>query len=140
MQGISFLPGWGEKNFQVLGKAFELITQIAASEVSLTKKDAFLAVGGLVPKLSDTKLKGPAFDALSALAEVVGPQFVCGQLHKQASLQKNPKVASLALAFKRSVASWSAILNKQPAVLRKLSADSPCPFLISPRPYCRAGA
>ena len=90
---MSFLPGWSEKNFQVLGKAFELVNQLAGSDVALSKKDAFVAVGGMVPKLSDSKLKGPAFNALSALAEVVGPQFICAQLHKQASAQKNPKVA-----------------------------------------------
>ena len=94
MQGISYLPGWGEKNFQVMGKAFELIAQIAGANV-ISKKDAFVALGGMVPKLSDSKLKGPASDALSALAEVVGPQFICAQLHKQASAQKNPKVLIL---------------------------------------------
>jgi cytoskeleton-associated protein 5 len=90
---MSLLPGWSEKNFQVLGKAFELVNQLAESDVALSKKDAFVALGGMVPKLSDSKLKGPAFGALSALAEVVGPQFICAQLHKQAAAQKNPKVA-----------------------------------------------
>ncbi len=92
---MSFLPGWNEKNFQVLGKAFELINQLAGSDAAISKKDAFLAVVGMVPKLSDSKLKSPAFGALSGLAEVVGPQFICAQLHKQASGQKNPKVPSM---------------------------------------------
>lgn len=78
-----------------MGKAFELITQIAGADVTISKKDAFVALGGMVPKLSDSKLKGPASDALLALAEVVGPQFICAQLHKQASAQKNPKVLVL---------------------------------------------
>ena len=92
---MSFLPGWNEKNFQVLGKAFELINQLAGSDAAISKKDAFLAVVGMVPKLSDSKLKSAAFGALSGLAEVVGPQFICAQLHKQASGQKNPKVPSM---------------------------------------------
>ncbi len=95
MQGMSHLPGWSEKNFQVMAKAFDLITQIAGADVTISKKDAFVALGGMVPKLSDGKLKGPVSDALTALAEVVGPQFICAQLHKQASAQKNPKVMML---------------------------------------------
>ena len=92
MQGLSHLPGWGEKNFQVLGKAFETLKQLAQAESGLGKKDAFVAITGLVGKLSDVKLKGPACEALSVLSEAVGPQFVCAQVHKQASSQKNPKV------------------------------------------------
>ena len=92
VQGLSHLPGWGEKNFQVLGKAFEIVKQLAQLETGLGKKDAFVAITGLVAKLSDGKLKGSACEALSALSEAVGPQFVCAQLHKQASSQKNPKV------------------------------------------------
>ena len=92
MQGLSHLPGWAEKNFQVLGKAFEIIKQVSEAESGFGKKDAFVAVTGLVAKLSDTKLKAPACEALSALAETVGPQFVCAQVHKQAAAQKNPKV------------------------------------------------
>lgn len=92
-QALSHLPGWAEKNFQVLAKAFQLIQGIAECEaVPLGKKEAFTAIQGLVPKLADSKLKGPACEALSSLSEAVGPQFVCAQLHKQAGLQKNPKV------------------------------------------------
>ena len=92
MQGLSHLPGWAEKNFQVLGKAFEIIKQVSEADSGFGKRDAFVAVTGLVAKLSDTKLKAPACEALSALAETVGPQFVCAQVHKQAAAQKNPKV------------------------------------------------
>lgn len=92
MQGLSHLPGWSEKNFQVLGKAFEIIKQLSQAESDFGKRDAFVAMTGLVAKLADTKLKTPACEALSALAETVGPQFVCAQVHKQAASQKNPKV------------------------------------------------
>ena len=96
-QGISYLPGWNEKNFQVLGKAFNVIRQVAEGDRTLTKKEAFVAVTGMVPKLSDSKLKGHVCDSLSALAEAVGPQFICAQLHKQAAAQKNPKVHMLVI-------------------------------------------
>ena len=82
----------------MLAKAFQLIQGIAECDAfALGKKEAFTALQGLVPKLTDTKLKGPACEALSALSEAVGPQFVCAQVHKQAGLQKNPKVGCGAL-------------------------------------------
>ena len=93
LQGLSYLPGWAEKNFQVLAKAFGVVQLLAeGGAANLGKKEAFAAIQGMVPKLADAKLKAPACAALSAVAEVVGPQFVCAQLHKQAALQKNPKV------------------------------------------------
>jgi len=45
-----------------------------------------------VDKVSDPKLKGAAGEALTALSESVGPQFVCTQLHKKAAAHKSPKV------------------------------------------------
>ena len=50
----------------------------------VNKKAAFISMGGLVDKISDIKLKGPAGDALFSIAENVGPQFVFTQLHKKA--------------------------------------------------------
>ena len=77
---------------QVMSKAFELISLVATESPSMTKKDAFLAIGGLVDKITDIKLKGPAGQALTATSEALGPQFVCMQLHKKAVAHKNPKV------------------------------------------------
>ncbi|KAK9814323.1 hypothetical protein WJX72_004049 [[Myrmecia] bisecta] len=94
IQGMSYLPGWAEKNFQVLSKAFELITYLAKTSPALNKKDAFVAIGGLVDKMADIKLKGPAGEALTALSEALGPRFVFTQLHKKAAAHKNPKVLS----------------------------------------------
>ena len=51
-------------------------------------------MGGLVDKMSDIKLKGPAGDALFSIAENISPQFVFTQLHKKAASHKNPKVLS----------------------------------------------
>ena len=77
---------------QVLGKVFELIALLANESSKLSKKDAFTAITGLVDKMSDIKLKGPAGEALTAMSEALGPQFVFTQLHKRASAHKNPKV------------------------------------------------
>ena len=76
---------------QVLGKGFEIITHLVANS-SVSKKDAFTAMGGLVEKMSDIKLKGLAADALFSISECLGPQFTITQLHKKASAHKNPKV------------------------------------------------
>lgn len=77
---------------QVLGKVFELIALVATESSKLSKKDAFTAVTGLVDKMSDMKLKASAGQALTAMSEALGPQFVFAQLHKRAAAQKNPKV------------------------------------------------
>lgn len=71
---------------------FELIALVATESSKVSKKDAFTAVTGLVDKMSDMKLKGSAGQALTAMSEALGPQFVFAQLHKQAAAQKNPKV------------------------------------------------
>ena len=78
---------------QVLGKAFEIVTHLVNMS-TVTKKDAFTAMGGLVEKMSDIKLKGPAAEALFAISEALGPQFTITQLHKKAAAHKNPKVRS----------------------------------------------
>ena len=77
---------------QVLGKVFETVALLATESSRLSKKDAFTAITGLVDKMSDIKLKGPAGEALTAMSEALGPQFVFTQLHKRAAAQKNPKV------------------------------------------------
>jgi len=78
---------------QVLSKGFEVVTYLV-TKASVSKKDAFIAMGGLVEKMSDIKLKGPAGDALFAISEALGPQFAFTQLHKKAAAHKNPKVFS----------------------------------------------
>lgn len=51
-------------------------------------------MSGLVDKMSDIKLKGPASETLFSIAENISPQFVFTQLHKKAMAHKNPKVLS----------------------------------------------
>ena len=77
---------------QVLAKAYEGVTAMVSQAASTSKKDAFTALGGVVDKMSDVKLRTAACGLLDALAEAVGPQFVCAQLHKKAAAHKSPKV------------------------------------------------
>lgn len=80
---------------QVLGKAFEVVTHLVNNS-NVSKKDAFTAIGGLVDKISDIKLKSQAGEALFAISETINPQFVFIQLHKKAANHKNPKASTLA--------------------------------------------
>eukprot|EP00198_Chlamydomonas_reinhardtii_P006227 XP_001695563.1 microtubule associated protein [Chlamydomonas reinhardtii] len=99
VQAMSHVPsaGWGEKNFQVMAKQFEILRNIAAGNPAFSKRDAFTCLGGLIDKVGDLKLKQPSFETLTCLAEAVGPQFVMAQLHKKAASHKNPKVQSEAI-------------------------------------------
>ena len=75
-----------------MSKQFELIKHVAMSSKTVTNVDAFVAIGGLVDKISDIKLKAVVFETLSFLCECVGPQFVFNQVHAKAENHKNPKV------------------------------------------------
>ncbi|KAG2440105.1 hypothetical protein HXX76_004219 [Chlamydomonas incerta] len=99
VQAMSHVPstGWGEKNFQVMAKQFEVLRNITAGNPAFSKRDAFTCINGLIDKVGDLKLKQPSFETLTSLAEAVGPQFVMAQLHKKAASHKNPKVQSEAI-------------------------------------------
>jgi hypothetical protein len=75
-----------------MAKQFEVMAVLAKEAEAFSKKDAYVAMAGLVDKVADVKLQGPAQEALSNMAEAVGPQFVFSQLHKKAASHKNPKV------------------------------------------------
>ena len=76
---------------QVQARSFDVMA-VLASSWPVGKRDAFIALAGLADKMADMKLKAPASDALTALSEACGPQFICTQLHKKAAAHKNPKV------------------------------------------------
>uniref|UniRef100_A0A061RZH6 Cytoskeleton-associated protein 5 n=1 Tax=Tetraselmis sp. GSL018 TaxID=582737 RepID=A0A061RZH6_9CHLO len=98
--GLAALPGWGEKNFQVMGKCFEVCGEVAKLESSgFRKPHAFALLSGVVEKISDNKLKGPGTSAITSAAEAVGPAFMIGQVHKKASAHNNPKVHSESLEW-----------------------------------------
>lgn len=102
VQAMQYVPGWDEKNFQVMGKQFELVKLMANDAPGFTKRDGYVAILGLMEKLSDIKLKGVSFDTLLSISEAVGPQFVLNLLHKKAAVHKNPKILSEALNFTSS--------------------------------------
>ena len=68
--------------------------------------------------MADPKLKAPTGEALSALAEAVGPQFVATQLHKKAAIHKSPKVAGNA----------THVCQKMLIPLTLLPSALSCPF------------
>ena len=76
-----------------MGLTFEVVNHLVNTGL-VNKKAAFIAMGGLVDKMSDIKLKGPAGEALFAIAENISPQFAVTQLHKKASAHKNPKAST----------------------------------------------
>lgn len=80
----------------MLSRAFEVIGVVAGG-FPVSKRDGFIALTGMVDKMSDIKLKGPACETMTALSEACGPQFVCTQLHKKAASHKNPKVDTICI-------------------------------------------
>lgn len=79
MRFLSKIPGWGEKNFQVSGKIFQVIQLMAEKSPSFGKPAASLVIGPLTDKLGDLKLKKPAGEALVAIAEKTSLAFLLAQ-------------------------------------------------------------
>ncbi|KAJ2692615.1 hypothetical protein H4R19_006122, partial [Coemansia spiralis] len=93
-------PGWRESNFQVTGRAFQIITWMASdSAVEFTAGAAALCVPALVDKLGDIKLKTPASDALVAIAERFSLRMVVTMALEPIGAQKSPKVVADCLAW-----------------------------------------
>lgn len=99
VQCVAFLPGWSDKNFQVLNKEFEVLTHLARTAGAFGRRDAAVALGGLVDKIHELKHKVQVCEALTTISEAVGPQFVMAELHKRAAANKNPKVLAEALGW-----------------------------------------
>lgn len=53
IQCLAVLPSWGEKNFQVLNKVYEVIAALAAGPLS--RRDAGIAVEGMAEKIAELK-------------------------------------------------------------------------------------
>ena len=86
--GLAVVPGFDDKNFQVLGRVFEILGALA------DKAAGFLETGrrsgglGRGAKGGGTKLRGPATAALMSVTEALGPKFVVAQLHKHTATHK----------------------------------------------------
>lgn len=99
VRGLAVYPGFAEKNFQVSTKVFQVFNALATKSEAFTKRDGAQCVSGMADKVADVKLRGPACEALTAMAEALGPKFVMAQLHKHTATHKNPKVTAEALLW-----------------------------------------
>ncbi|TIB67916.1 hypothetical protein E3Q24_03917 [Wallemia mellicola] len=96
---LSKKPGWSEKNFQVSAKQFALLGVLAENSESFNRACASLAIGPLVEKLGDMKLKKPAGDTLTVFSEKTSHQFVLSQGYEAMTKIKAPKAQADALLF-----------------------------------------
>lgn len=83
---------WNEKNFQVSGKVYLVLSMLAERCPSFGRPSVALAVAHLCEKLGDIKLKKPAGDTLGVFAEKTSLSFVLNQAYEPMSKQKAPKV------------------------------------------------
>lgn len=86
------VPGWGEKNFQVMAKVIDVFSFLAATSTTFNKPEACAVLDGITEKISDAKLKSACTECLNVISEAVGPEFVSSIVHDKASSHKNPKV------------------------------------------------
>lgn len=94
VQGISQLPGWSEKIFQVMGKQFEVVRYVVENS-KLSPSDAYVAIVGLAEKIADIKLKTTAWETLLSVCETQGLHFVFTVIYSLAKKHRNPKVHSI---------------------------------------------
>ncbi|GAA5872661.1 hypothetical protein JCM3774_001877 [Rhodotorula dairenensis] len=92
-------PGPKESNFQVAGKVFALLSQLAAESPTWSKAPMAVSIPVLCDKLGDIKLKKPASDALIAFAEESSLGFVLSQAYETMSKQKAPKTLAESYVF-----------------------------------------
>lgn len=106
IQGVSQLPGWTEKIFQVMGKEFEVVKYVIEHSTVLSKSDAYAAITGLIEKIADIKLKSASWETLLSICENLGLHFVFTLLYSLAKKHRNPKVMPAA----KSVAVVEAVV------------------------------
>jgi cytoskeleton-associated protein 5 len=99
VRALAATPGFDDKNFQVLGKAFDALGSLAAKAPAFSQRDGARVVAAVAEKLADVKLRGPGANALTSVSEALGPSFVLARLRRSADSHKNPKVTSEALLF-----------------------------------------
>ncbi|WVQ79695.1 hypothetical protein IAT38_001795 [Cryptococcus sp. DSM 104549] len=99
MRFLGKTPGWGEKNFQVSAKLYQVMLLLAEKSPTFGKPAAAIVIGHLTDKLGDMKLKKPASDALAAFAEKTSLAFVLAQGYEPMSKQKAPKAQADALLW-----------------------------------------
>lgn len=100
---LSKSPGWNEKNFQVSSKQFTLLGALAEKSASFSRACASLAIGPLVEKLGDMKLKKPAGDSLIIFSEKTSHQFVLSQGYEPMMKVKAPKAQADTLLWVQQI-------------------------------------
>ena len=121
---LSQLPGWGDKNFQVVNKCLEVATGLANSCPGFSRLHAAVVVEGAGDKIHELKHRLPASEALTAASEAVSPRFVVAQLHTRAAANKNPKVLSESLTWIATAVEEFGLVNMDlGALLGWLVAD-----------------
>ena len=95
------LPGWTDKNFQVLNKMFEVGAKAAelSQRGEFGRQHASCIVQGAVEKIHELKHRVQASTALTASCERVGPKYVASLVHQRAAWHKNPKVLAESLVW-----------------------------------------
>ena len=93
---VAKVPGWEDKNFQVINKLFEISTRVAEESKprDFGVQHASCIVQGAVEKIHEIKHRAQATSALNSACERVGPRFVVSCVHQKAATHKNPKVMS----------------------------------------------
>ena len=94
---LAKVPGWDDKNFQVLNKILEVCTVVAEESNEFGAVHASCVVEGAVEKIHELKHRSQASKALTASCERVGPRFVVSLVHQKAAWHKNPKVLAESL-------------------------------------------
>jgi cytoskeleton-associated protein 5 len=98
---LSHVPSWGDKNFQVLNKLFEIAALAAAESKTgdFGLPHASCIVQGAFEKIHELKHRAQASSALTAACERVGPKYVVSMVHQRAAWHKNPKVLAECIAW-----------------------------------------
>lgn len=99
MRFLCKTPGWGEKNFQVSAKLYQVMQIMAERSSTFGKPAASLIIGPLTDKLGDMKLKKPAGEALTTIAEKTSLAFTLTQGYEPMTKQKAPKAQADALVW-----------------------------------------
>ena len=91
-------PGLKDNNFQVIKLKFEAV-KILAEKSEFSKRSAEYVIPDVVDKLGDPKNGAITAEALTAIAEATGLDYVATQTVDYAMGQKNPKVQAEALLW-----------------------------------------
>jgi hypothetical protein len=95
---IGYAPGWSEANVQVITKLLDIVTFIL-SQIKLSKGAAAGVIDGIVEKLATAKAKESGKACLTAMCDILLPQFVFAQLYKKLNGHKNPKITAEGLSW-----------------------------------------